>query len=109
MTRPSPGVIIDGREDWWNAVDEHWKDLRRILYRYLPMAGHEGIEGEILTQPLPLVIEELQESGDPELARYFEAAWAAAPDSPEIHAIPGWGVLCDLCSERHVLDEEQSA
>jgi hypothetical protein len=29
----------------------------------------------------------------------LEATWAALPDSPFIHQIPGFGVLCDLCSE----------
>lgn len=33
--------------------------------------------------------------------------WAALPDSPTIHSLPSWGLLCDLCSENfHVLDLE---
>ena len=37
------------------------------------------------------------------LSSLLELAWLAAPDNGSIHGIPGWGILCDLCSESHVL------
>lgn len=38
----------------------------------------------------------------------FEQIWSDAPDKPYIHEWTGWGRLCDLCSERYVLDEATS-
>ena len=43
---------------------------------------------------------------DPKIADIFEQAWGAAPDSSSIHHIPSWGVLCNLCSEAHVLFDD---
>ncbi len=94
---------IDSYEDWWSAVDKNWKQLRLILVRFIPMNGNEGFAGQILPHPLWIEVENLKEAGNEDLARYFHAAYAAAPDSPEIHRIPGWGLLCDLCSEEGVL------
>ena len=39
------------------------------------------------------------------IASIFHQAWRDAPDKPWIHSIPGWHVLCDLCSEDYILDE----
>lgn len=33
------------------------------------------------------------------IASILNNAWFNAPDCPSIHQIPGWNVLCDLCSE----------
>ncbi len=50
----------------------------------------------------------LREANDlPRLHLLLEQAWGAAPDSPRIHSIPGWSVLCDLCSEGHAIREEE--
>jgi hypothetical protein len=44
---------------------------------------------------------------DPKIARLFNAAWWNAPDSPHIHEIPSWQMLCDLCSESYLLMEDE--
>lgn len=100
-------MIIRTANDWWNGIDKHWTVLRDILYMFLPVTKNETYEGEILTYPLSKYIEELKENKDRNLARYLNAAWSAAPDSPRIHSIPGWGVLCDLCSEEYVLYDDE--
>jgi hypothetical protein len=87
-------MIIQTPEDWWNLVEERWEELHAILYS----------------------LTSLEELGKAELAKTskdwqslgscFQYAWFAAPDSPEIHQIPGWGVLCDLCSENWVFQDD---
>ena len=89
--------------EWWTNVVTYWKDLFSILSTFLPTHEHEGIDGEILIDSLGVHLTALKEERDPELARYFNAAWAAAPDNRSIHSIPSWNVLCDLCSEVDVL------
>lgn len=97
---------INTSQDWWNAVNAHWPKLRDILYRFLPMNGFETKDGLILTYPLGKYVEELKEKRDTKLEGYFQSAWAAAPDKDWIREIPGWFLLCDLCSENYVLFEE---
>src|SRR5579859_1564173 len=98
-------MTIETPSDWWACVDRYWPQLRAILYRFIPMDKNEGYDGEILLFPLSKHIEELKEQRNQDLARYFNAAWGAAPDDPSIHRIPGWGMLCDLCSEEWVFNE----
>lgn len=40
------------------------------------------------------------------LINVLNKAWALAPDAPWIHEMPGWDILCDLCSEGWVFDLE---
>jgi hypothetical protein len=101
--------MIQNQSDWWNLVNENWSNLSAIMARNLPMAGYEDIDHKILTHPLYIEVDKLKQDHDWEtLSRYFQAAWAAAPDESWIHSIPGWGVLCDLCSEIWVFEENDS-
>lgn len=102
--------MISTQQDWWNLVERNWEDLSSILWRFLPMDEREIIDEEtntvVLSPDLKTMaqhVDRLQREKNSHLARYFFAAWDSAPDSPEIHVIPGWAVLCDLCSEEHVL------
>ena len=40
---------------------------------------------------------------DKKLASLFQDAWYHAPDTPLLHKIPGWLLMCDLCSEEYML------
>jgi hypothetical protein len=88
-------IPINNKDDWWTNVNEHWADLKNII-RMFNNISSVGLAA----------LEELRFSKDPELGWYFQKAWENAPDSPEIHNIPSWHVLCDLCSERWVFEEE---
>jgi hypothetical protein len=90
--------------EWWDLVNEHWDNLLLIMENYLPMNGYEDIEFNILSTTLREHIFRLRNTQDRELARYFTAAWAAAPDASFIHKISGWNVLCDLLAEEYILD-----
>lgn len=100
-------LIIETKEDWWYLVDKHWADLYRILDMYLPLSEHENLNKEIIEETLGCFITTLKEKKDEELVRYFHSAWWRAPDCPSIHKIPSWGILCDLCSENWVFQEEK--
>jgi len=92
-------------EEYWSIVDNNWANILAIFYKFLPMHKHEDIEGNFLSETLAVHIERLKSERSLDLPRYFNAAWAAAPDSSSIHSIPSWHVLCDLCSEEWCLHE----
>lgn len=97
--------------DWWENVDTYWSQLQSILWQFLPMAGMEIITGcgEVKPSTIRMAqeVDRLKRERDRLLGYYFEAAWESAPNKPEIHFIPGWGVLCDLCSEQWVFEPEE--
>lgn len=80
------------KEEYWKLLARHWDDIYDIIYKFCPEHGAEA--------------DNLRTSQDPKIARILSDAWAAAPDESWIHNIPSWGILCNLCSESYVLDEE---
>lgn len=81
------------KEEYWNIIDSHWENLYNIMVRFLPK--------EKLAQA-----DNFRLSKDSRLSSLFNDAWWNAPDSRSIHTIPSWHVLCDLCSESHLLGDE---
>lgn len=81
------------REEWWFLLRHRWPKIRSIIGMYLPgeltNATHAKEKGEADTLYLIL-----------------QRTWAAAPDRPSIHTIPGWGTLCDLCSDYPTEDDD---
>lgn len=74
------------REEWWFLVDKNWGDLHSIIARFAPGNGKGAAK--------------VKEDRDAvTLYNYLNAAWYRAPDKKWIHSIPGWGMLCDLCSD----------
>lgn len=73
-------------ETWWKLIRENWTNLTEIVAEFCPSLLSEMIE--------------VEEKEDYERMNYIlNEAWWCAPDDPRIRRIPGWGVLCDLCSE----------
>lgn len=97
---------LETKEDWWTTVEDHWDDLQNILKQFLPTEEYQDVEGNITSKPMFEIISNLKKKQDADIARYLVAAWAAAPDTYQIHKIPGWSVLCDLCSEEWCLYDE---
>jgi len=66
------------------------------------------IPGDCTSEPLGRSIaeelEHLKHNRSEKLVRYFHSAWGLASDV-YAYSVPGWGVLCDLCSEEYVLYE----
>jgi len=88
------------KEEYWDVVNLYWAELFSIILTFLP----EEINIDTLERTEVHVIR-LKENKDPTLCRYFNYAWASAPDDGRIHAIPAWHILCDLCSESYLLIE----
>jgi len=91
------------KDEWWNLVYENWPDLLGILNLYVGMNDNEDINGNITLCKRSEEVERMRHSKDVRLASYFTRAWGNAPDKSFIHNIPGWNLLCDLCSEDYVL------
>lgn len=98
---------MNDAKDWWTAVETNWDDLSGILHRFVPTYECANHKKEFTVETMWQHILQAKKTHDGEtLARYFNMAWWNAPDDYTIHLIPGWGVLCDLCSEEHVLYQE---
>lgn len=92
------------REEYWEIVDRFWPDLFNIILMYCPRVITD-LDSPYVGQTTSVVLVTLKQKKDLALVDFFEKAWASAPDDGKIHLIRGWGVLCDLCSESHLLYE----
>lgn len=100
---------INTQEDYWKAVNERWYEIMNIFRKFCDTTiAYDSDHHQLSTHGLVLAayLDELRTKHDPEISRWFNQLWAVAPDQPWIHGIPGWGTLCDLCSETWVFDYE---
>jgi hypothetical protein len=95
------------KEEWWQMLDENWPDLLDILYRWIGMDDRENVDGKITNEARAVEIERMRKEHNPAIVRYLSAAWCNAPDVMGLHSIPGWNMLCDLCSEEYLLHDER--
>jgi len=95
-------------DEWWALVDEFWLQLLSLMNLWLGMSDNEDIDGNITECQRSEEIAIMKQVRDPRLANYFAGTWYNAPDVPGLHEIPGWELLCDLCSEVGVLYEKES-
>lgn len=129
-------MIIDTKEAWWKAVEENWDDLLGIVSRYHPGASREEqikantpddvdlhitapgaenacrqirkeIEKETTGSPVEMLVEARKKRDWRKLYSLFNGAWFGVPESDGAHSIPGFNVLCDLCSECWVFRDEE--
>ena len=77
--------------EWWANVNTYWASLESLIRAWAPNLLADAIE--------------CRESKNPDLVDVLQTVWNNAPDTPGLHDIPGWNVLCDLCSEQYVLQE----
>jgi hypothetical protein len=85
----------ENKDQYWRLVDQHWADLINIVYMYAPNKVEDASNYRL--------------NQDPKINNVFQDSWWNAPDSPSIHYIPSWSVLCNLCSEAHVLFDEDGS
>lgn len=88
-------------EEYWAVVDNYWSYILGIIERFAP--EFIELDGEHLS--ITVASTRLKEKRDLRLINFFHRTWAAAPDNGTIHLIPGWGILCDLCSEDSLVYE----
>ncbi len=86
---------INTQDDWWVSLHTNLARFRETFFLiYGDTKRHDALV-------------QASEAKDHETAHnILEEAWAAAPDSSKIHGWPGWGALCDLCSEYWVFQPE---
>lgn len=97
------------KEEWWKSVNDNWPNLLNILQQFIGTDDYEDVNGKLTDKPRSIEIATMISNKDPKLAKYFHAAWWNAPDNPSIRYIPSWHILCDLCSEEHVLYDEHES
>lgn len=101
-------MVPTTKDEWWQLLEDRWEQISDILHMFLPMWEHHDIWYTPTVPSMDGVVENLRIFRNPEIARYLNAAWASAPDDSSIHSIPGWGALCNLCSEEWCLYEEEN-
>lgn len=74
-------------EEWWFLLADQERNITRILGSYLNQ------------KELRRADKAFAERNMKEAWRCLQTAWERAPDSPWIHQVPGWSLLCDLCSD----------
>lgn len=98
------------KDEWWKLADDWWPELVNIMTMFLPINEIDMQEDEdhkpIIDDLYPMIyhIEKNKKEKSAKLFKYLQGAWETAPDDPSIHKIPGWDILCDLCSEVDVLE-----
>lgn len=102
--------MIRTRQDWWNAVEEHWDNLLNIIGDQIdlyslateqPGKYDSELTGRTILQELAI----LKNNKNPKLVRYFAGAWCIASEA-YAWSKPSWGTLCELCSEEYLLYDE---
>lgn len=81
---------IETQEDWWDAVE-------RLL-------GNPEALFWISQYISPSNLEEAHRTSDhAKVTKLLNAVWWRLPDIPEIHRLPCFYLLCDICSEAEVV------
>lgn len=87
---------INTEVDWWVC-------LRKNLERFDETFFHIYHDSKKYQE----LVKAARDNNHDAAHNLLEAAWSDAPDSRSIHGWPGWGDLCDLCSEYWVCDPEE--
>ncbi len=123
---------IESQEDWWNALNDNWYHLVHLVDNWHPTTKAEykqqigfAITAEMAEKACNADRIEIakkeeglespgvrfykaREAKDPQaLGQLLSATWFGIPESISAHSLPGFGVLCDLCSENWVFHEEE--
>ena len=103
-------TIINNKEEWWKLLDEHWDNIRDIIFHHLdPNAPSYTIPGDNKSALTGLLLfkelEVLRDARDPKLNRYLNVSWCMASDT-YAYSVPSWSQFCNLCSENWVFEEE---
>lgn len=94
------------KDEWWKNVDTWWPELLILISNFAVDDLGKPLDPFQSLDPAAVTLEKMKSERDPELADVFESTWVNAPDHGRIHAMKGWDVLCDLCSESYVLNPE---
>lgn len=116
------------KEEWWSNVDTCWDELKSMIVNYHPAItkvewsnitapNAEAARQEVVrTMPVPEddwdPLKEAEECKERrldddgiKLSMILNQVWFGIPESTDCWNIPGFGQLCDLCSETWVFDQ----
>lgn len=127
LPKESPMTYPKTAAEWWSLAESHRDNLRRLVLDFHPAARSvpkywDGKDFPITARNAESaclrVREEISREFDGDVGERFDAllkgreaklavllneTWFGIPESVSAHSIPGFGVLCDLCSEAGVL------
>jgi hypothetical protein len=118
---------ISTLQDWWNTVEGHRDQLLKLVDKYHPYfrIKHDHpisapaaelacqqirreIASETLQNPSDLFQQYLK-NRDSSMVHLLNEVWFGMPESYESRWEPGFGVLCVLCDEAWVFNDEEEA
>lgn len=94
---PKNMVVLNAVDD----LDELHKSTQDMVKMVKSNMDKSPLDDGTIT--LGQYIEQLANETDETLLFWLNEAWLLGPDTPEVYAFPGWTVLTDLISERHVI------
>lgn len=89
-------AAINTKDDWWRELTVHKDQLKETL-----------LKTHTPDQEFDLFDKSIERKDHAKCHEILEDAWVRAPDSPVIHSWPAWNVLCNLCSEYWVFEDDQ--
>ena len=98
-------------ESWWRLCEKNWDGLLEIIAHHIditspaydpPGQGDALLTGRSVIDELIHLKRQRTVRSGAKLARYFNGAWCLASEA-YAYSVPGWGALCDLCSEEWAL------
>jgi len=113
-------------DEYWALAEANKDDLVTLIQRFHPYNGtvHSGFEitahaaermcagvresiaREVLESPTQSFERCLAEKDD-HIVDILNHTWFGMPESTGVRCLPGFGVLCDLCSESYVLEQPE--
>lgn len=110
---------INTKNDWWQELESNWINIERLINTFHPV--HDNAPQMEITAPTAelarkFIASDIKEIGnytkmkdekDSALSLILSETYWGIPESTECWQYPGFGVLCDLCSESDVLFEEE--
>jgi len=117
--------MIETKSDWWNEVESNKEDLLSLVANYHPYyrnrysypitakaaeAACELFRKDIQEQttiPPCYSFEEYIKTKNVSMVDLLNDTWFGMPESMDVRDNPGFGILCDLCSESWVLEENK--
>lgn len=75
------------REEWWFLLNRYWTNLSRLAETYLTRKELDILERAIKNESAEVAWLQLQKT------------WDRLPNRGWVRQIPGFDILCDLCSD----------
>jgi hypothetical protein len=115
----------DNAEEYWQTCEDFKDELAQMIGDFHPYyqrqhamkitasAAEESckvVREKIVAETDRAPCEQFHEMlkvRDPMISRIFNQTWFGMPESAEVRSYPGFFMLCDLCSENHLIAPEE--